>query len=174
MRERLHNDKVMMSKLIPSYQPWCRRLTPGDAYLEALLADNAALIDDPITKITKMGVVTKSASEQQYIDVLVLATGFHNYRVPPWNMRGIDWILLSDLWVRNPDDYLSGYPQMPNYFLVGYGPNFIVANGPLLSVFGFMSEYVFKWALKMAGEDIKSVTVKSNVKEACNAYIQEP
>jgi hypothetical protein len=62
---------------------------------------------------------------------------------------------------------------MPNYFVVGYGPNFTIANGPLLSVFGFMSEYVFEWALKMAREGIKSVTVKSDVKEAWNAYIQE-
>jgi cation diffusion facilitator CzcD-associated flavoprotein CzcO len=107
MRERLHNDEVMMSKLIPSYQPWCRRLTPGDAYLEAFQADNAALIDDPITEITKTGVVTKSASEHQYIDVLALAAGFRNNRVPPWNMRGKDGTLLSDLWARNPDGYLS-------------------------------------------------------------------
>jgi cation diffusion facilitator CzcD-associated flavoprotein CzcO len=106
MRERPHGDEVMMSKLIPSYQPWYRHLTPGDAYLEALQAENAALINDPITEITKTSVVTKSASEHQYIDVLVLATGCRN-RVPPWNMRGIDWILLSDLWARNPDGYLS-------------------------------------------------------------------
>jgi hypothetical protein len=36
MRERLRNDEVVMSKPTSSYQPWCRRLTPGDAYLEAL------------------------------------------------------------------------------------------------------------------------------------------
>lgn len=82
MRERLRNDEVMMSRLIPSYQPWCRRLTPGDAYLEALQANNAALIDDSVTEITKTGVVTESASEHQCIDVLVLATGFRNNRVP--------------------------------------------------------------------------------------------
>ena len=63
MRERLHNDEVMMPKLIPSYQPWCRRLAPGYVYLEALQTDNAALIDDPITEITQTGVVTESASE---------------------------------------------------------------------------------------------------------------
>ena len=107
MRERLHNDKVMMSKLIPSYQPWCHRSAPGDAYLEAFQADNAAPIDDPITEITKTGVVTKSASEHQHVDVLVLATGFRNNRVPPWNMRGKDGVLLSHLWARNPDGYLS-------------------------------------------------------------------
>ena len=39
--------------------------------------------------------------------------------------------------------------------------------------FGFMSEYVFKRALKMAGEGIESVTVESDVTEAWNVYIQE-
>jgi cation diffusion facilitator CzcD-associated flavoprotein CzcO len=123
MRERLHNDEVMMSNPIPSYQPWCRRLTPGDAYLEALQAGNAALIDDPITEITKTGIVTKSASEHQYIDVLVLATGFRN-RVPPWNMRGKDGILLSDLWARNPDGYLSvAVHRCQTIFPLDAGPN---------------------------------------------------
>lgn len=96
MRNRLHNDEALMTKLIPSYQPWCRRLTPGDEYLEALQASNAALVDDPITEITKTGVVTNSVHEPHGLDVLVLATGFRNNRVPPWTMRGQKGILLSD------------------------------------------------------------------------------
>jgi len=62
---------------------------------------------------------------------------------------------------------------MPNRFTIGCGLNFTIANGSLLSAFGFMSEYIFKWALKMAGEGIKPVTVKSDVTEAWNVYIQE-
>ena len=93
MREQLRSDEVMMSKLIPSYQPWYGRSTPEDAYLEALQADNVALIDDPITEITKTGASTKSASEHQCIDVLALAARFCNNRVPSWNMRDEDGIL---------------------------------------------------------------------------------
>jgi cation diffusion facilitator CzcD-associated flavoprotein CzcO len=174
MRERLHNDEVMMTKLIPSYQPWCRRLTPGDDYLDALQASNAALVDDPITEITKTGVVTDSVNEHQDLDILILATGFRNNRVPPWTMRGKDDISISDLWAKNPDAYLSvAVPQMPNYFTIGCGPNFTIANGPLLSALGFMADYIFKWAVKMAGEGIKSIIVKSDVTEAWNVYIQE-
>ena len=77
-----------MTKLIPSYQLWCRRLTPGDAYLEAFQADNVALVDELITQITKTGVLTNSDKEQQDLDVLVLATGFRNNRVPPWTTSG--------------------------------------------------------------------------------------
>jgi hypothetical protein len=58
-------------------------------------------------------------------------------------------------------------------FAIGCGPNFTIANGPLLSAFGFMSEYIFKWALEMADEGIKSVAVKSDATEAWNVYIQE-
>jgi hypothetical protein len=49
-------------------------------------------------------------------------------------------ILLSDLWAKNLDGYLSvAVPRMPNYFTIGRGPNFAIANGPPLSAFGFMS-----------------------------------
>lgn len=174
MRNRLHNDEALMTKLIPSYQPWCRRLTPGDEYLEALQVSNAALVDDPITEITKTGIVTNSVHELHDLDVLVLATGFRNDRVPPWTMRSQNGILLSDFWAKNPDGYLSvAVPHMPNYFTIGCGPNFTIANGPVLSALGFMADYILKWATKIAGEDIKSVTVKTDVTEAWNVYIQE-
>jgi hypothetical protein len=82
-------------------------------------------------------------------------------------MRGKDGILLSDLWARNLDGYLSvAVHRCQTIFPLDAGrTNFTIANGPLLSAFGFMSEYVFKWALKMAGEGIESVTVESDVTE---------
>lgn len=174
MRERLHNDPKLMSKLIPSYQPWCRRLTPGDAYLDALQAANATLIDDPITEITATGILTKTINEHHDLDVLVLATGFKNNRVPPWTLRGKDGASLAEQWAKNPDGYLSvAVPNMPNYFTIGCGPNFTIANGPLLSAFGFMADYILKWCVKIAGEGIRSVQPKQRVTEAWNVYIQE-
>ena len=107
MRTRLHNDEKMMKQLIPSYQPWCRRLTPGDAYLDALQEKNASLIDDPITEITESGVVTKVINEHHDLDVIVLATGFKNNRIPPWNTTGRNGIKLEDQWKENTDAYLS-------------------------------------------------------------------
>ena len=51
--------------------------------------------------------------------------------------------------------------------------NFTIANGPVLSAFGFMADYILRWCLKIAGEGIKSTTVKASVTEAWNVYIQE-
>ena len=42
-----------------------------------------------------------------------------------------------------------------------------------MSAFGFMSDYILKWCIKIASEGIKSVTVKENVTEQWNVYIQE-
>ncbi len=174
MRERLNNSDEMMKKLIPAYQPWCRRLTPGDAYLEALQAPNSTLIDDPITEITKTGILTKTINEHQDLDVLVLATGFRNNRVPPWTMRGKNGTKLEEQWAKNPDAYISvAVPNMPNYFTIGCGPNFTIANGPVLSAFGFMADYILSWCRKIQIEGIKSATVKASVTEAWNVYIQE-
>lgn len=142
--------------------------------MEALQASNAALADDPITQITETGIRTDAANVHQDLDILVLAAGFRNNRVPPWTMRGKNGVVLSDLWAKNPDGYLSiVVPQMPNYFTIGCGPNFAIANGLVRSALGFVADYIFKWTFKIAGEGVTSVTVKSDVTEAWNVYVQE-
>ena len=40
IRERLGNDDALCEKLIPEWHVSCRRLTPGDGYLEALREKN--------------------------------------------------------------------------------------------------------------------------------------
>lgn len=173
MRERLKENPEMVDKLMPSYQPWCRRLTPGDGYLEALQEPNARLVDDPIEEITPTGIRTTSGDESDY-DMIIAATGYVNTRVPPWKMIGRDGITLAERFKEDADGYLSvAAPSMPNYFSVGCGPNFTIANGPLLSAYGFISEYILQWLAKIAKEDIHSVCVKDDVVEAYNIYIQQ-
>jgi len=173
MKERLKDDPSLINKLIPSYQPWCRRLTPGDGYLEALQEPNARLVDDPIDTITATGIRTKSGEEKDY-DILVTATGFVNTRVPPWKMIGRNGVDLADRFKEDADGYLSlAAPAMPNYFSIGCGPNFTIANGPILSAYGFITDYILQWTRKIAEEDIHSVCVKDDIVEAYNIYIQQ-
>ncbi len=194
MVERLHGDSSLIKRLKPSYQPWCRRVTPEDKYLEALQASNAELFDTKIDMITEDGITRGDGSHRQY-DVIVVATGFVNSRVPPWTMTGRNGVHLKDRWKDNADGYISVCaPDMPNYFAVGCGPNFPIANGPVLSAMGFAADYILKWALKISSEDIKyvsslffylsypaysiclqhrSVTVNNEVIEAYNIYLQE-
>lgn len=173
MKDRLNNNPELLKSLVPKYQPWCRRLTPGDGYLEALQEPNARLVDNPIETITATGVRTKNGEETEY-DVIVAATGFVNSRVVPWKMLGRNGIPLAERFKEDADGYLSVCaPSMPNYFSIGCGPNFTIANGPVLSALGFISDYILQWARKIAEEDIHSICVKDSVVEAYNIYIQQ-
>ena len=124
MHDRLNGDKALIEKLKPTYQPWCRRLTPDDKYLGALQADNAMFCDTKIEAITEDGIRQEDGTFHKY-DIIVFATGFANSRVPPWTMKGRNGILLSDRWKEHVDGYISVCaPDMPNYFSIGLRAQF--------------------------------------------------
>ncbi|KAF7196040.1 FAD-binding monooxygenase aflW [Pseudocercospora fuligena] len=173
MKDRLHHDPELIEHLVPTYQPWCRRLTPGDSYLEALQEPNAQLITDPISRITPTGIRTTNDTETNY-DIIITATGYTNTRVPPWTMTGRNGISLASRFSKHADGYLSlCAPNMPNYFTPGCGPNFTIANGPVLTALTFCADYIISWCEKIAHEDIHSICVKDSVVEAYNIYIQQ-
>ena len=152
MSERLGNDPELIKKFIPSWRVGCRRLSPGEGYLEALQAPNAKYTWDTIERITEKGIVT-SAGEIE-LDAIVCATGFDVSFVPQWKMRGLNGSTL-DKWRDDPEGYLGIFaPNMPNYFIVN-GPNCPVGHGSLLSVMEWTTEYIIRWAKKIASEDIK-------------------
>ena len=56
----------------------CRRLTPGDGYLEALTEDNVEPVFDNIAEITEKGLKTVAGNFYE-VDVIICATGFGSY-----------------------------------------------------------------------------------------------
>lgn len=74
MRERLNHDPYLCEKLIPSYELGCRRVSPGEGYLEALTKPNVYPVFEGVKRITKTGIDTESGHVD--LDVIVLATGF--------------------------------------------------------------------------------------------------
>ena len=61
--------------IIPKWSPGCRRISPGDGYLEALVKPNVEPVFSGIDKVTKNGILTKDGVEHK-MDILVCATGF--------------------------------------------------------------------------------------------------
>jgi Predicted flavoprotein involved in K+ transport len=57
MVERLNRDTELIDKLIPDWAFGCRRLSPGDGYLEALRAPNTTPVFNAAAKITENGVI---------------------------------------------------------------------------------------------------------------------
>ncbi|EAS33138.3 flavin-binding monooxygenase [Coccidioides immitis RS] len=171
MRDRLAKNPELIEKLIPNYEIGCRRISPGDGYLEALQAENAKCCFSDIKRITEKGIETDEGEEE--FDLIVCATGFNTRFIPSWKLVGRDGRRLDIAWKDKPEAYLSVCaPGIPNYFMFA-GPNFPVGHGSIPPAFGWSADYMLDWTTKIATEDIKSVVVKDSVVRDYNRYAQE-
>ncbi|KAF7554982.1 hypothetical protein G7Z17_g2508 [Cylindrodendrum hubeiense] len=71
MKRRIGEENAELAeKLIPSWPPGCRRLTPGDQYLESLVKPNVETVFGSIQKIDDKSVFMADGSRHE-LDVLV-------------------------------------------------------------------------------------------------------
>jgi cation diffusion facilitator CzcD-associated flavoprotein CzcO len=59
MAEKLNYDPKLCEKLIPKFELGCRRISPGEGYLETFLRSNVHLTQSPIVKFTENAVHTE-------------------------------------------------------------------------------------------------------------------
>lgn len=176
MKQKLGDDDELAQKLIPSFPIGCRRITPGYGYLDALKADNVTACFDPIKSFTRRGIVTQppadTAPEETEFDLIICATGFDVSFRPAWPMTGLDGASLQDLWKEESEAYMGIIaPQMPNYFMF-CGPNSPLGHGNILAAYEAAADYMLKWCSKIAGQGIKSITIKPDVLREFNEYSQ--
>jgi len=58
MTSKLENNSELCDLLIPKWELGCRRITPGEGYLESFLRDNVELTQSPITRIDADSILT--------------------------------------------------------------------------------------------------------------------
>ncbi|TKA66995.1 hypothetical protein B0A49_04490 [Cryomyces minteri] len=171
MKERLKGDEELCAKLIPDWGVGCRRLTPGDGYLEALQEKNCMPCFHEIVRFTEKGIETQEGVEE--FDLIICATGFDVSFCPYWKLKGRNGRLLEREWSDNPEAYFGiCAADHPNYFIFN-GPNCPVGHGSLLAVMEWTAEYILRWTKKIAIEDIRSVSVRSDAVDDYNVYSQE-
>lgn len=155
MKERLKGDEGLAREFIPEWSVGCRRLTPGEGYLEALQEKNCSHTWSHIKTITEKGILTEDGKECEF-DAIVCATGFDVCYAPRWKMEGYGGKTLAG-WKEDPQSLFGIHaPDMPNYFIVN-GPNCPIGHGSLLAVMEWTTDYILKWVTKLATEDIKYV-----------------
>lgn len=104
MRQRLGDRDDLKERIIPSWSPGCRRLTPGEGYLEALIRDNVSCCFDDITKVTENGLRTVTGEDIE-VDILACATGFYVQYQPHFKITGIGGQVMQDQ--EEPNVYAS-------------------------------------------------------------------
>ena len=171
MRKALNYNEDLCSKLIPEWTLGCRRLTPGEGYLESFLLDHVSLTQSSITGITPNGIQTEEKHHD--LDVIVCATGFDVSHVPHYPVTGRHGVTLEDKWKDEPESYLSlACPDMPNYFIFT-GPNATVGHGTLLTSMNWSADWMVQWLRKIASENIKSVVPKQSATDEFVRYGDE-
>lgn len=150
-------DPTVVAKMSElEFRPGCRRLTPGDGYLEAFANPNATMTFDPIERITERGVKTVGGDEQEF-DMIVCATGFDTSFIPSWKLVGRNGAVLDERWKTDPEAFFAvQVDTMPNYFIFN-GPNCPISHGSVLTQVSWTCDYILRWAKKIATEDIKYV-----------------
>jgi cation diffusion facilitator CzcD-associated flavoprotein CzcO len=86
MRRRIGPGQDKLEKfIIPTWSPGCRRISPADGYLEALVSPNVEPVYGEIAHISERGVVSMDGQEHE-MDILVCATGFQPAFQPPFKV----------------------------------------------------------------------------------------
>ena len=117
--------------------------------------DHADMCWDPIERITERGIKTTTGEEE--FDLIVCATGFDTSFIPPFELVGHHGATLNERWAVDPDAFFSVQVDgFPNYFIFN-GPNCVISHGSVLTNGGFVSDYILRWVIKLASEDIKYV-----------------
>lgn len=66
MANKLDNNPELCEKLIPKWELGCRRVTPGEGYLESFLLPNVHLRQSSIKQITKNSIITEDGHEEEF------------------------------------------------------------------------------------------------------------
>ncbi len=149
----------LKERLIPSWSPGCRRITPGDGYLEALVKPNVTTVHEEIEKVVPEGLVDGSGKLHK-VDIIACATGFNIAFAPPFQVYGTNGASMAEEFEPEPQVYLAmAVPKFPNYFIInGVRGNW--ANGTSLPGHEVCVEYILKCVKKIQDENIRALEIK--------------
>jgi hypothetical protein len=176
--------------IIPKWAPGCRRISPGDGFLEALVQPNVRPVFGGINKVTKKGIVTQDGVEHN-MDILVCATGFHVAFKPAFKVVNSEGNSIQEDWGHSINLYfgisapryaktiqcyimhlLIHSDRFPNYYTIA-GPGATWSNGTLLPSIETSVEYSVKCMKKMQHETIKSMAVKQEALDDIYSHFDE-
>ncbi|KAJ3870311.1 FAD/NAD-P-binding domain-containing protein [Lentinula novae-zelandiae] len=192
MRQRLNGDRRLIDAIVPTkFVVGCRRPTPGNGYLEALLEPNVYVYTEMFQRITPKGFIDNEGNEHT-VDAIICATGFDTSFIPRFPVIGRGGINVQDRWKEYPIDsasillilqscrldlltpcteqYLSlAVKDAPNYFMYYAleGPTGHGSGAPMIEA---MTKCFMQIIRKMQVESIVSMQVKHKAADDFNEH----
>jgi len=169
----LGSKQNLLSKCVPDYPVWGKRLIVDNNWYRTLARDNVDLVTDGIRRITAKGIETVDGAVHE-ADVLILGTGFRsNLFLWPMEVRGRSGTTLAEQWGDYPKAYKGiSVPDFPNLFCL-YGPNTnIVHGGSIIYQVECQIHYVMQCVAAMLDGGIDAMEVNRGVNERYNEQVQ--
>ncbi|KAB5566951.1 4-hydroxyacetophenone monooxygenase [Coniochaeta sp. 2T2.1] len=159
--------------IIPKWSPGCRRISPGDGYLEALAKPNVECVFGPLKCVEPEGIVTEDGTLHK-VDIIVCATGFKVAFRPAFKVVNGEGKTLDEDWGdSNVNLYLGvSAPRFPNYYTI-VGPGATWSSGTLLPSIETTVEYSVKMMKKIQHEHIRSIDVQQEAVDDVYAHFDE-
>lgn len=175
MKQRLSKKPEVAEHLIPSFEPLCKRLTPGPGYLEALTEEKCNVVADKIERIDEAGIWTADGKHRP-VDAIVCATGFDTTYQNRFQIIGQGGKSLQERNKVRAETYLSvAVDGFPNYFQ-SLGPNAGLGNGNLIILIEALAMYQGQVLQKLAQGNTRTVMPKKeavlNFTNYCDAYFK--
>jgi len=164
-------DDSLYEKITPSFPVNCRRMTPGDPYMNAIQQDNVSVRFTPAQKITEDGVIGADGIEYK-VDAIVCATGFDVSHRPRFPIVGRNGVNLQDKWADAAEGYFGcACPDMPNW-VTFIGPNWPVAAGSIMGALDANTDYAIQMMRKLQNEMVKSFCPNQKATDEFNEHTQ--
>ncbi|KAK0731824.1 hypothetical protein B0H67DRAFT_477287 [Lasiosphaeris hirsuta] len=156
MTAMLGGDESLCKALIPDYPLGRRRMTPGHAYLQAVVKPNVEIKTGGVRRFVAEGIELESG-EILKVDAIVCATGFETSFCPRFPIIGRNGNL-QDRWRSEvPKAYMScAVDGVPNYFTF-FGPNAPIGHGSVFTLSEHIAKYITGIIKKCQSEGIKAV-----------------
>ncbi|WKT43594.1 Flavin monooxygenase-like [Fusarium oxysporum f. sp. vasinfectum] len=169
-REWIKDDELF-EKIIPSWSPGCRRITPGDPFMVAIQEPNVDVHFTGISRVDENGVFGDDGTYTA-CNTIICATGFDVSYRPPFPLIGLDNCDLRKEWHTVPAGYMGLMaPKIPNYIMY-LGPNCPVENGSITGLLEAIVSYTVKVIKKMQRDNIKYFVPRQDVNDEFNDHAQ--
>lgn len=166
-------NPTLREKVTPSYTIGCKRILLSNDYYPALNRENVDLVTEGIQEIKRDSILTKDGKEHK-VDAIIFATGFQAAEaVSPFEIRGKNGRLLSDVWEGGAEAYLgTSISGFPNFFMI-VGPNTGLGHSSMILMIESQAQYALQCIRALRKKNIKYIDVRKEVQDRYNQEIQD-
>lgn len=151
-------DPALRARLMPAYEPGCKRMMVSNNFYPALQKPHVHLIDQGIARIEPDAIVTKDG-QRHACDAIVWCTGFRvtEFIEPKLKVVGENGVDLGAMWLTQPARThlgitVAGFPNM--FFIVG--PNTGLGSNSIIFMIECQVRYITQAIVHMQQDCYKN------------------